>query len=1722
MKKKVIYPFTLFKVLTQIWRLFALLPALVLSLPTQAQKFPATVNTTMGRPHSVYLNDYTAVGSDKLVANLVFNDFNEASWNVRLRITIESTSLRIQTRPDFVPATPITLTPGVAVQLSGSDLAPYLDLPNITISGGGQNGDARASLGQNFRLPEGPYTFCVEVLDYRSGVPISNKSCQTAFLFLNDEPTTVLPMCGAVVRPTNPQNIVFQWQQSNSNSPNNMLGTEYQLTLYEVTDPSVNPLNAINNGKALKVFESDWSNRRNFVYDATAPLLDKGKRYVYRVQARDVDGKDIFKNNGLSQVCWFSYGYPLNGVVALTFPENKGGFSLRDQPVFRWKAPDNRMPGQPLSYHFRMVKIGLSESVEAAMRTNPVWYEETTPPMAGTNGWVLSLPRALDKQASYAWQVTAFSDDQQVAQSEVRRFTGPPLIEQFRAGEHTVVVQSTSNTNMTKLSGIGKVKVSEDGTMQTVAFKDLKLVGNSELWLLDQGEIVQPLDSFPKIELSPSATENSKAYFVPSALVLNKNQLALRGVVTWAFPHPVTTAGAPVVKTSQATINFDKLKLNGNALLDESNDFNLLDPLNFRIKLLTTSDINIVNNQYTLRLNGQLYLPDNVKGVSDQRVFIPFSQSSQLYYISTDVKLENNIQLLKNTGISLLPKRVFLDFSEEVSPPKFVGQNDWKGAYFESYDVAYKQSVDKSRQLILNNDLVHHLEVYDYNDTRGWVTSRGLNCYFNQDFDTTSRGKFNQFESQLLNVEMDMENSSISKGHVKGNIIIPVISNEYPYEYTLPLDNEGFREGFLDEELAGTSFPFNLGGGEEELTIYIKQAVFARQERLDMVIDIEWPAIGTTLTAVQGFRIWGNKLIGFNVPDGVAQLSSKAKGALSDYPLMIDAVGCGFFEGKYVFNTNATIVMADDIAGKDGPTVVDFYSVADARFSEEMDQIISDTKRGFAETVPGRRPSGPMASYAAHEHDLSQPANFEEYKASLLHSIQTQKKDGVSGTIAPKGFGKGKTEFVDSVYVKVDAMAAAFEGKLKRTKNDPLWGDSFQGFLNFNLRIPCEAELNAIYINGRTNDVKDAGGNITREGFGYWFGQLGFSVGEQLSSDFVGGDVASTRVSSRADTSYQKRLTDTEEQAANYKLTNGPTQDEVDKAEDAKADAEKESTEAKTQADTDERDYKNAVDEFRNDSKDAAEKEREAKKKEQEWKELEKKVKDSEQAENDKKAALTSKEKAASEAAEAYRKAEEKAENDKKAAIADPTNQAKKKAAEQSEAARLKAKQGNQSAQDAQRQAKQDFDDAVNARKTAQTDKGNADKAKLKASKDATDAKNKVEASRQEADKKRAAAQQSREEASKKKQALREKARLAADKKRERTQNEKRVAAAQQRKQEEEDRRKATKQAQQGAENDPRLKNASGQESGVAKMKNIGAKIETGIPVPPLGFAFTGIQGRVYHKMNHKSAGVVVGSNDPNSFDYIPDTDTDYGAYLKIAVQGLADQGKVWKAYGALEAAGSKSSGNFGAEVKVQLGNLSTSSKPLGTASALITFNSKGNHFTMRGRADFKTIICANGSFLLDLQPNRGLYRVSLGTKEDRANIGPCLGFGGTGYIDLNQDSVRFAIGLMFRAEPTTPWIGKDGLKFRVRSSLGAAIGLMASVQYKPFDINEMGVWMDLWAYLGVDYETFVKSGSFDVASARLQGEATFRFKDPSIQGELSGEVSIIGIGCSFKTKFKH
>jgi len=167
---------------------------------------PVTVNLLLTPPHSAMLNEYTTPGSDKIIANIRLNDLNEPMWNVRLKISLESNMVRISTKANYRPPTPVELLPGSVIQVSGEDLAPYLNYANIDVQC-----ITMYELQQNGILPEGFYTFSIEVYDYNSNRLLSNTANFNAFIQLNGVPLIQTPVTGSVVMHSSPLYIPFQW-----------------------------------------------------------------------------------------------------------------------------------------------------------------------------------------------------------------------------------------------------------------------------------------------------------------------------------------------------------------------------------------------------------------------------------------------------------------------------------------------------------------------------------------------------------------------------------------------------------------------------------------------------------------------------------------------------------------------------------------------------------------------------------------------------------------------------------------------------------------------------------------------------------------------------------------------------------------------------------------------------------------------------------------------------------------------------------------------------------------------------------------------------------------------------------------------------------------------------------------------------------------------------------------------------------------------------------------------------------------------------------------------------------------------------------------------------------------------------------------------------------------------------------------------------------------------
>ncbi|MBP7808116.1 MAG: hypothetical protein KA163_02375 [Bacteroidia bacterium] len=267
-----------------------------------SQIYPVQLSAQLIPPYSGYLPDYADPSSEKLKIILQFNDFLTPQYNVRLRIEIKGNGFTLVTKQLFNPP-PINLQSGVPLLLSGADLAPYLNSNNLDFIGINQS-----QYEQRMALPEGYYSVCVKAYDYYNpgNIQVSNESCSQAWFTLSDPPFLNLPQCGKNVTPQTPQNILFQWTPMHMSSPNSAANTEYEFALWEVRpDSSANPNQVVLS--TAPIF-STTTNLTLLNYGIAEPPLNIYMKYVWRVRAKDITGRDWFKNSGYSQICTFVYG----------------------------------------------------------------------------------------------------------------------------------------------------------------------------------------------------------------------------------------------------------------------------------------------------------------------------------------------------------------------------------------------------------------------------------------------------------------------------------------------------------------------------------------------------------------------------------------------------------------------------------------------------------------------------------------------------------------------------------------------------------------------------------------------------------------------------------------------------------------------------------------------------------------------------------------------------------------------------------------------------------------------------------------------------------------------------------------------------------------------------------------------------------------------------------------------------------------------------------------------------------------------------------------------------------------------------------------------------------------------------------------------------------------------------------------------------------------------
>jgi hypothetical protein len=246
-------------------------------------------------PYSPYFSDYLTYENKGLLTILKPAPGN---LDIFLRASITGDNgISGATKHRFKPFAPITLTSTVTT-MRGKDFETYFSLGNFDFQG-----TTAGAIAQGAGFPEGNYTVCLTAFDFNTGAQVSNDACFQLHIVYPEAPLPNLPLCGSEVIANRAQSFSFVWNPSPGAPPT----TRYVLKIVELLKDQ-QPTDALSSSTTPPFFEKEVP-ITTYTYKLSDPALNKGKMYAWQVTAYDLQKKVMFRNNGVSPACTFTYGF---------------------------------------------------------------------------------------------------------------------------------------------------------------------------------------------------------------------------------------------------------------------------------------------------------------------------------------------------------------------------------------------------------------------------------------------------------------------------------------------------------------------------------------------------------------------------------------------------------------------------------------------------------------------------------------------------------------------------------------------------------------------------------------------------------------------------------------------------------------------------------------------------------------------------------------------------------------------------------------------------------------------------------------------------------------------------------------------------------------------------------------------------------------------------------------------------------------------------------------------------------------------------------------------------------------------------------------------------------------------------------------------------------------------------------------------------------------------
>lgn len=257
------------------------------------------VSVSVKSPYSMIAKNYLQQG-DNVVFTLMNNSLSPRSVRVYTSVEGVNNDVSIQYLPNYVGGIQsLVFSPGETKIISLNQLQLYNRAPgpnDLRFS----NYDSRTYFS-NGLLPEGLYKICAHI-KYDSMPQAETVRCASLWIRGYDPPIVLNPQHESVVEPLKPQNILFNWM------PTGVPGkTFYRFKLMDLSQTPVNNPNDAFKKKVTPFYQEENIVASTLVYDNTKPALIVGHKYALQIEAYDVLNKQLFKNEGNSQVIVFLY-----------------------------------------------------------------------------------------------------------------------------------------------------------------------------------------------------------------------------------------------------------------------------------------------------------------------------------------------------------------------------------------------------------------------------------------------------------------------------------------------------------------------------------------------------------------------------------------------------------------------------------------------------------------------------------------------------------------------------------------------------------------------------------------------------------------------------------------------------------------------------------------------------------------------------------------------------------------------------------------------------------------------------------------------------------------------------------------------------------------------------------------------------------------------------------------------------------------------------------------------------------------------------------------------------------------------------------------------------------------------------------------------------------------------------------------------------------------------